>query len=520
MKNFKKISILITTITILISCKTGELANKPENKSQNNPNIIIVYFDDLGYGDLSAYGATKIKTPNIDFLANNGLKFTNAYATSATCTPSRYGLLTGVYPWRNTNAKILSGDAPLIVSTNQVTIPKVMKTQGYKTAIIGKWHLGLGNGNVDWNKEIKPNPNDLGFDYSYIMAATQDRVPTVYIKDGFVENLNLNDPIQVNYKENFPNQPTGTSHPEKVKMIGDPQHSNALINGVPRIGFMKGGTSAIWDDEAMADHFTNKVKEYIKENKNNKFFLNYNLQQPHVPRIPHPRFKGKSGMGVRGDVILEADWCIGELIKTLREENLLENTLIILSSDNGAIVTDGYEDEAIELLGNHKPNGVLRGGKYSLFDAGTRVPFISFWKGTIKPNVSDALFSQIDILSSLAALTGSTVTTSDSQNNVNVLLGKTNSGRNHLILEANMKTAYREGDWVLIPAYKGSKYLKNKETETGIAQEVQLYNITQDPSQQKNLAKEMPEKTNQLILNFEKVKGQKADSTSDFEFKN
>ncbi len=507
---------LIIILVFLVSCKSS----KNEVSSETSkPNIIIVYFDDLGYGDLSAYGATKIKTPNLDYLANNGLKFTNAYATSATCTPSRYGLLTGVYPWKNKDAKILSGDAPLIVNTEQVTIPKVLRTKGYKTAIIGKWHLGLGNGNVDWNQEIKPNPNHLGFDYSYIMAATQDRVPTVYIKNGFVENLDQNDPIQVNYEKNFPGMPTGTLNPELLKMPGDPQHSNALINGVPRIGFMKGGTSAIWDDEGMADHFINKVKAYIKENKNNNFFLNYNLQQPHVPRIPHPRFVGKSGMGPRGDVILEADWCIGELIKALKKENILDNTLIIVSSDNGAILTDGYDDQAMELLGNHQPNGDLRGGKYSLFEAGTKVPFFTFWKGKIKPNTTDALTSQVDLLASLSSFVGSNLSTTDSQNHMDLLLGKTTQGRDYVVLEANSKTAYREGDWVFIPPYKGAKFLKNKNIETGLAEQAQLYNLKNDPQQKNNLAKSMPKKLLALEKNYQKIVGTASENSAEFEFK-
>ena len=152
---------------------------------------------------MGAYGATELKTPNLDKLANGGMRFTNGYATSATCTPSRYALLTGVYPWRNKNAKILPGTAPLIIDTSQITLPKVLKTKGYHTGIVGKWHLGLGNGNVDWNQRIAPSPNEVGFDYSHILAATQDRVPTVYIENGHVVNLDSNDPIYVNYEENF-----------------------------------------------------------------------------------------------------------------------------------------------------------------------------------------------------------------------------------------------------------------------------------------------------------------------------
>ena len=273
MKNFKVI--LYSLLLILSSCKDKTKESASEATKNRPPNIIFIYADDLGYGDLSAYGTTAIKTPNFDNLATNGIKFTNGYATSATCSPSRYALLTGTYPWRNKKAKILPGTAPLLIDTAQVTLPKILKTQGYHTGIVGKWHLGLGNGNVDWNTHIYPGPNEVGFDYSYIMAATQDRVPTVYIKDGYVDNLDPNDPIQVNYDENFEGEPTGTKNPELLKFKGDPQHSNAIANGISRIGFMKGGESARWIDEDMADNFLSKAKTYVKNQKEGPFFLYY-----------------------------------------------------------------------------------------------------------------------------------------------------------------------------------------------------------------------------------------------------
>jgi arylsulfatase A-like enzyme len=505
MKNFK--FILYSLLFILSSCKDKATENAQVVQEKPLPNIIFIYADDLGYGDLSAYGATEIATPNFDNLATNGIKFTNGYATSATCSPSRYALLTGTYPWRNKNAKILPGTAPLIIDTAQVTLPKILKKQGYHTGIVGKWHLGLGSGNVDWNARISPGPNEVGFDYSYIMAATQDRVPTVYIKDGYVDNLDPNDPIQVNYDENFEGEPTGTENPELLKFKGDPQHSNAIVNGVSRIGFMKGGESARWIDEDMADHFLARAKTYVKNHKEEPFFLYYALQQPHVPRTPNARFVGTSGMGPRGDVIIEADWCVGEFIKTLEQEGLLENTLIIVSSDNGPVLDDGYEDQAIEKLGDHTPSGELRGGKYSLFEAGTRVPFIVYWKGEIKPGVSDAVVSQVDLLASMAQLAGSDVSTSDSENMLELLLGKTNQGRDNLIIEATSRTAFRRGDWVMIPPYKGPKVIVNKGVETGNLDQFQLYNLKEDPHQDNNLAKSNPDKLNEMIQNFESIRG-------------
>lgn len=473
----------------------------------DKPNIIVIYLDDLGYGDLSSYGATELQTPNMDVLANEGIRFTNGYATSATCTPSRYGLLTGVYPWRNAKARILPGSAPLIINTEQETLPKMLKRAGYQTAIVGKWHLGLGAGNVDWNAHITPGPNEVGFEEAYILAATQDRVPTVYIHNGYIDGLDPKDPIQVSYKKNFEGEPTGKDNPELTKLKWHHGHNNSIVNGIPRIGFMKGGEAAKWSDIDMADHFLAKAQNYVRNHKNKPFFLYYALQQPHVPRTPNPRFVGKSGMGARGDVILEADWCIGEFMKTLEEEGILENTLIIFSSDNGPVLNDGYYDEAIEKLGDHKPAGVLRGGKYSMFDAGTRVPFMVYWKGTVKPKVSNALVCQVDLLASLSKLVDEETEATDSEDMLATLLGKNKKGRKNLIVEANGKTAYRTGNWALIPAYKGSPLSWHSNVETAISLEVQLYNLKDDPGQTNNLAKTNPKKLNQLLDEFEAIRG-------------
>jgi arylsulfatase A-like enzyme len=501
-------------------CETSsksKLSTATENKKQ--PNILFIYADDLGYGDVSAYGSIGLRTPNIDELANNGLLFTNGYASSATCSPSRYALLTGTYPWRNKDAKILPGTAPLLIDTAQLTIPKMLKTKGYNSGIVGKWHLGLGVGFVDWNAQISPGPNEIGFDYSYIMAATQDRVPTVYIKNGHVVNLDAADPILVDYDKNFDGLPTGLENPELLKMKWHHGHNNSIVNGIPRIGFMKGGESAKWLDESMADTFLEEAKSYIKREKEHPFFLYYAMQQPHVPRTPNQRFAGLSGLGPRGDVILEADWCIGELIKTLKDEGLLDNTLIILSSDNGPVLNDGYFDDAVEKLGNHKPGGPLRGGKYSLFEAGTRVPFITYWKGTIKPGKSDALVSQLDLFTSLAALVGSNLKVPDSQNLIDVFLGRSDHGRDDLILEATSRTAYRKGDWVLIPPYNGPAINKEVNIEVGNSKEFQLYNLKEDVGQLNNLSIANPEKLKELLSSFEAIRGKNYSKVEKLELK-
>lgn len=504
-KNFTLL--LVFALVIFSACTSSKKGVAGKDVSESKPNIVFIYLDDLGYGDVGAYGATALKTPNMDRLANGGIRFTSGYATSATCTPSRYALLTGTYPWRNKDAKILPGTAPLLIDENQLTVAKMLKNNGYHTGVIGKWHLGLGNGQVNWNEHITPSPNEVGFDYSYILAATQDRVPTVYIKNGRVVGLDPNDPIYVNYDKNFDGQPTGKDNPELLKMKWHHGHNQSIINGIPRIGYMKGGKSALWNDEEMTDVFLAEAQAYIKRNKEQPFFLYYALQQPHVPRTPAPRFVGKSGMGPRGDAIVEADWAIGELLKTLENEGLLENTLIVLSSDNGPVLNDGYYDDAVEKLGSHKPAGPLRGGKYSLFEAGTRVPFVTYWKGKIKPATSDALVSQVDLLTSLATLVGSNEKGPDSENLLDVFLGKSEQGRDALVLEATSRTALRKGDWLLIPPYNGPAVNSEVNIELGNSKEYQLYNLKTDIGQQHNVAKQHPEKLKELIATFESIRG-------------
>jgi arylsulfatase A-like enzyme len=375
--------------------------------AQQKPNVILIYTDDLGYGDISCYGATKISTPNLDKLAKNGIRFTNGHSTSATCTPSRYAMMTGEYPWRKKGTSILPGDAALVLPTNTMTLPALFKKAGYQTGIVGKWHLGLGNSlEKEWNGEIKPGPNEVGFDYSFIFPATADRVPTVFLENHHVVGSDTSDPILVNYKIKIGNDPTGKDHPELLKMQSSPGHGhdNTIVNGIGRIGFMSGGHKARWTDEEMPLTFLAKAKSFIEEKKQDPFFLYYSLTEPHVPRMPSTMFKGKSGLGYRGDAILQLDWAVGEIMKHLDLLGLTKNTLLIFSSDNGPVLDDGYQDEAVTKLNGHNPAGPLRGGKYSAFEAGTRVPFIVSWPKKIKPAVSDAMICQVDFIASFAAL--------------------------------------------------------------------------------------------------------------------
>ncbi len=463
------------------------------------PNVIIIYADDLGYGDVGCYGAKKVATPNMDKLAKAGLRFTNAHTTSATCTPSRYSMLTGEYAWRKPGTGVATGDAAALILPGRSTLPLVFQKAGYKTGVVGKWHLGLGpQGGPDWNGEIKPSPLDIGFDESFIMAATGDRVPCVYVENRRVVNLDPTDPIKVSFKEPIGNEPTGRANPELLKMKHSHGHDFTIINGIGRIGYMTGGKSARWKDEDMADIFTEKAVSFIEKHQAEPFFLYFSTQDIHVPRVPNQRFVGKSGMGPRGDVILQLDWSVGQVIQALDRLNLTKNTLVIFSSDNGPVVDDGYQDQAVELLNGHTPAGVLRGGKYSAFDAGTRVPFIVRWPGQVKAGVSHALVSQIDLLASFAALTNQTfdaTTALDTQNYLATLLGQDKKGRDHVIEHAGTFSIIK-GDWKYIEPSKGAKMSVQTNTELGNDPQPQLY----------NLAKDIGEKNNVAAVNLEKVK--------------
>lgn len=476
--------------------------------AEKHPNIIVIMADDLGWGDVSAYGNRTLLTPHIDSLARGGVCLTDGHASSATSTPSRYALLTGMYPWRNKDAKILPGDAPLLINPRQPTLAKMLRSAGYTTAAIGKWHLGMGMGKIDWNRKISPGAADLGFDYSYLIAATVDRVPTVYVENGRVAGLDPSDPISVDYNHPFEGEPTAANHPEMMRMRWSHGHQGSIINGIPRIGYMKGGRTAIWNDTTMARCLVGKVRSFIDTVSTSRpFFLYYGLHEPHVPRVPDTAFAGATNLGPRGDVVKEADWCVGQVMELLREKGLLENTLIIFTSDNGPVLDDGYDDGSRGTRHLHDPNGGLRGGKYSLFDAGTRVPFFVYWKGTIKPVVSHALLTQQDLLASFAALVGQPVPAGlDSENLLKAFLGKSGKGRKGFVVEAQGRLAYRSGNYALIPPYKGPK-TNDTGNELGNLDHWTLYDLHADPAQQTDISARKPGLLRRLKRQFQKEIG-------------
>jgi arylsulfatase A-like enzyme len=477
--------------------------------AQARPNVVLIYMDDVGYGDLSCYGATAVRTPNMDRLAREGRRFTDAHSPAATCTPSRYALMTGEYAFRKKGTGILPGDAALIVEPGRTTLPAVMQKAGYTTGIVGKWHLGLGpQGGPDWNGEIKPGPPDVGFNYAFIMAATGDRVPTVYIENRRVVGLDPRDPIRVSYEQKVGVWPTGKENPDLLRVHPSHGHDMTITNGISRIGWMTGGKSALWKDEEMADTFTAKALAFIEQNRGRPFFLYFATHDVHVPRVAHPRFAGKSGMGPRGDALLEADWSVGQVLDALDRLKLTANTLVILTSDNGPVVDDGYKDDAVAKLGAHKPAGPWRGGKGSSFEGGTRVPFITRWPGRIKPGVSDALVSQVDLLASFASFTGRKLAEADAPDSFDVmaaLLGTSKTGRDDLVEYAG-GLSLRAGNWKYIEPGRGARMNVNTNTELGNDPAGQLYDLSRDPGERENLAARRPDKAKEMAARLEQIR--------------
>lgn len=497
------------SMSLLASCISKE------KKQKNQPNVILLLADDIGYGDLGCYNAPTIQTPNVDQLASEGVQFTNAHAVAATSTPSRYSIFTGHYSWRRKDTGVARGDAKMIIHPDQITLADLFHRAGYRTGAIGKWHLGLGDrdSKQNWNDSIKIGPAQIGFDYSYLMAATADRTPCVFIENQRVANYDPIHPIQVSYETPFKGEPLGRTHPDlltKLKPSLHHGHDQAIINGISRIGYMKGGGKALWKDENINDSIVTKAKQFIERNKEHPFFLYLGTNDIHVPRFPHPRFVGKSGMGYRGDAILEFDWTVGEIMKQLEDLGIAENTIIILSSDNGPVVDDGYQDRAVELLGDHKPSGPFRGGKYSNFEAGTRIPLVVRWKGHIASKKSKALVSQIDLFSSLAHLISVNVNEGegvDSRNYWDVFAGSSEKGRPY-ILESGGSLSVSTLEWKYIKPSNGWSYSKLTKIELGNSKKEQLYNLVKDVSEQVNLSADYPEIRDSLrkIINREQYK--------------
>lgn len=477
-----------------------------------HPNVVLIYGDDVGYGDVGAYGSELIPTPNLDKLAARGLVFMDGHCSSSTCTPSRYSLLTGVQAFRE-NVAILPPDAPLCIKPGTFTLASLFKEAGCHTAIIGKWHLGLGRkpGGADWNGEVKPGPLEIGFDECFLLPSTNDRVPCVYVKNHKVVGLDREDPLYITRSPKPPAQFKGTTYPDgktdPAAMTCYPSthgHDNSVINGIGRIGYQWGGKSALWDDETMADVLVREARDYIQARKDSPFFLYFASQDIHVPRTPHPRFQGKTTLGKRGDAMVQLDWTVGEIMKSLEEAGIADNTIVIFSSDNGPVYDDGYADgttvkgSSKETDNGHDGSGVYRGGKYQIYEGGTRVPFIISWPGVIKPGKSDALVNQIDFLASFADLLGVEIpdgAARDSRNTLAAFLGEDPNGLSDMIEESHKALALRRGNRKFVRQDKG-------------APGRQLFDLAADPGEKQNLIKKFADEAASMESQLEQLQNQ------------
>jgi arylsulfatase A len=448
------------------------------------PNVVILYGDDVGYGDVGVYGSRKIPTPRIDRLASEGLRFTDGHCAASTCTPSRYAMLTGEMPFRRKGTGIAHGLANLIPSPDQFTLADVFKAAGYRTAIVGKWHLGLDQGKIDWNGRIEPGPEALGFDHHFIIPSTNDRLPSVYVENGRVVGLDPGDPIAVSRGRRLADAVPGTAYPDARRnpeaitaYPGDAAHSGTVINGLGRIGYMKGGREALFRDEDIADDLVREASEWLRINHGEPFFLWFSASDIHAPRWPHPRFRGVSRHGLRGDAMVSFDWSVGAILDLLDELGVADNTLVILSSDNGPVYIDGGYQDGCETRGSsgsdrgHDASGVYRGGKYQIYEGGTRVPFIVRWPGKVEADVSDALVSQVDLLASFADFLGVELpegAARDSRSRFEALTGKDRKGAEMILECSPRQVALRRGAWKFV------------ETPG------ELYDLTDDPGESHN----------------------------------
>lgn len=507
MNHFKYITLSSICLWALLSCFGLSFAENTK------PNIVLIYADDLGYGDLSCYGATKVNTPNIDRLAKEGRRFTDAHSPSAVCTPSRYGLLTGIYPHR----RGLKGPAmlrePLIIDTKRTTIATLMKEQGYATTIIGKWHLGFGNKKpTDWNQPLKPGPLEVGFDSFFGVPVVNSHPPFVYVQDHSVVGYDKNDPFvdrkQAETQEIF--EKMGT------KTIGGADKAHEL-----------------YDDYKVGTTMREKAIEFIQQNKDNPFFLYLPTTNIHHPFTPAKQFIGSSQCGLYGDFIHELDWIVGGVIDTLDKLHLSENTLVIFTSDNGGMLNIGGQEAWAK---GHRLNGDLLGFKFGVWEGGHRIPFIAKWPGKIQADtVSDSLICSVDLFATFAKLFNRPLNQNEGLDSVDltpVLLG---SGkeivRDHLLYDPSKEThkSIRYKNWVYIPArneggFTGAKrgghsfggaaaHTFTKHVNSDIvdgkikpnAPMAQLYNLKEDLSQTNNVIEEYPEVAQKLAKQLKAI---------------
>ncbi|WP_197136768.1 sulfatase family protein [Crateriforma conspicua] len=437
-------------IVLLLPYVVGTLAVPNSDAAEAPPNVILIFADDLGYGDLGCYGATKVQTPNIDKLAAEGRRFTDAHSVSAVCTPSRYALLTGQYPVRANNGQGVWGPAPitspLIVDTEKTTIADVFKTSGYKTAVLGKWHLGFKSGTNDWQPPLRPGPQDLGFDYYFGMPVVNSAPPYVYVENDRIVGSDPDDPL-VYVGRNAKNATPITPIPPEAAQ----RSANAFTGAIE--------AHKQFNDYELGTKFAEKSVQWIEQNKDHPFFLYLATTNIHHPFTPAERFQGTSQCGLYGDSIHELDWMVGRVLQCLDDNQLTDNTLVIFTSDNGGMFNFGGQ---AAFKAGHRQNGELLGFKFGVWEGGHRVPMIIRWPGKVKAGTtSDQLIGHVDMLATFAALTGQSLTKEQQADSLNMLSAWIDQPaapiREQLVLAPHKGThlSLRKGKWKYIPA-KGS----------------------------------------------------------------
>lgn len=498
-------STLGITLVSLAAIASAELSPKP--------NVVIIYGDDVGYADVSINVTDtpdlvrpRIPTPNIDGLAEAGLNFTDGHCSASTCTPSRYSLLTGVHAFRS-GVFIAPPNASSLISEDQLTLPKLMKQAGYKTGIVGKWHLGLGEKGIgpDWNGVLKPGPMELGFDSSFILPTTPDRVPCVYVDGHRVVGLDAKDPIYVADTLEGVQKPGSTQYPTAD---GDAFYAS-VVEGIGRIGYMSGGKTALWDDYTMADMFVGKARSFIAESKDEPFFLFFSSQDIHIPNAPHPRFQGKSGLGARGDAMVQLDWAVGVIMEELEAHGLSDNTIVIFSSDNGPThhadeypSTEPVSRYSPHAGDGHDASGKWRGGKYEVYEGSTRVPLMIRWPDRIEPGTTSAMVSQIDFIASFAELLELDIVDGqarDSRSTLSAFMGVDPVGLPFMI-EEGRGLALRVGDWKYI------RGLDPKRAGGFFPVEESLFDLSVDVGEQENVFSQNIERGRTMAKLLDKVK--------------
>ena len=517
-KSLLCLTVIVFGLGIPILIAKDTLAPLKDGVVPQSPNVVLIFADDLGYGDLGCYGATKVQTPNIDRLAAEGRRFTDAHSASAVCTPSRYALLTGEYPVRSNDGKGVWGPAPvtsgLIIDTDKLTIADVFKSEGYATAALGKWHLGFGEGTNDWQEPLRPGPQDLGFDYYFGLPVVNSAPPYVYVENDRIVGGDPTDPLVYLGRGTHRDATPITEIP--------PEASQRTANQ------FKGAVEAHkkYNDYTVGTVLADKAVDWITANKQKPFFLYLATTHIHHPFTPGTRFQGTSDADLYGDFIQELDWMVGQVASCLEKHGLSDNTLIIFTSDNGGMMNLGGRNA---VKAGHKINGDLLGFKFGVWEGGHRVPFIAKWPGKIEAGTrSDQLICNVDMLATFTALTGQNVDALQGKDSVNVLpalLGDPEEPiRKELLLAARSERhlSIRKGKWMYIPSkgsggFAGSKPHQhawggpaavalvggvNSDFENGRfkqnAPPAQLYDLEADVNQARNLYNEYPEVVREL----------------------